>query len=316
MIVVTGGAGFIGSNLVKALNRSGREDIVLVDEMNNGAKRVNLADCLVSDYRDKDEWRALIESNGVPEEPLECVFHLGACSDTTETNRQFMMDNNFAYSQSIFDYCTRNQIALVYASSAAVYGNGKAFEESPSCEAPLNIYGCSKLAFDQYVRQRLSDIDSLVVGLRYFNVYGPREQHKGHMASVAWQLHTQMESDEKLRLFSASHGYEDGEQRRDFIHVEDAIDVTLWWASQDPSKSGIYNCGTGRAETFNAVANAVIAWYGKGSIEYVEFPPELEPAYQPFTQADLSRLRAGGYAGHFRPVSEGVREYLNWLSKC
>ena len=314
MIVVTGGAGFIGSNLVKALNTLGREDIILVDEMTDGAKSVNVADCQITDYRDKDEWRALIESNGVPDDQIECVYHLGACSDTTETNGRFMMETNFAYSRSIFDYCTRNQIALVYASSASVYGHGGVFEETPNCERPLNVYGYSKLAFDQYVRHRLRDINSLVVGLRYFNVYGPREQHKGRMASVAWHLHAQMQSDEKLRLFSASHGYADGEQERDFIYVEDAVDVTLWCAKQDPSKSGIYNCGTGRAETFNALANAVIAWYGKGSIDYIEFPPELESAYQPFTQADLSRLRAGGYAGDFRAVAEGVQEYLNWLT--
>jgi ADP-L-glycero-D-manno-heptose 6-epimerase len=314
LIVVTGGAGFIGSNLIKALNAAGREDIVLVDEPGDGSKSVNIDDSVITKFRDKDEWLSVIEANNTPAGEVECVFHLGACSDTTETNRQFMMDTNFRYSRSVFDYCARNRIPLVYASSAAVYGNGRVFEEKPRCERPLNVYGESKLAFDQYVRQRLNDIDSLVVGLRYFNVYGPREQHKGRMASVAWHLHMQMQSDEKLRLFSASHGYGDGEQRRDFVHVDDAVHVTLWWAAQDSSKSGIYNCGTGRAETFNAVANAVIAWYGKGSIEYVEFPPELQSAYQPYTQADVSRLRAGGYTRDFRPVAEGVREYLNWLT--
>ncbi len=316
MIVVTGGAGFIGSNLISALNASGQDDIIVVDATVDRARSANIVDLQIADFLDKDEWRALIESNGAVDGRIECVFHLGACSDTTETNRQFMMDTNFAYSQSVFDYCTRNQIALVYASSAAVYGNSDAFEETQSCEQPLNIYAHSKLAFDQFVRQRLNDIDSLVVGLRYFNVYGPREGHKGHMSSVAWQLNEQMQANEKLRLFSGSHDYANGEQQRDFIYVNDAVDVTLWWAEQESTKSGIYNCGTGRAETFNAVANAVIDWYGKGSIEYVAFPPELKTVYQPYTQADLSRLRASGYTEKFRPVAEGVPEYLNWFAGC
>jgi ADP-L-glycero-D-manno-heptose 6-epimerase len=225
-----------------------------------------------------------------------------------------MMDTNFACSRATFDFCTRNAISLVYASSAAVYGNGTRFEEAPQCERPLNVYGYSKLAFDQYVRRRLGDTDSLVAGLRYFNVYGPREQHKGSMASVAWHFNLQMRSQGTVRLFQASHGYGDGEQKRDFVYVDDAVDVTLWFGRQGPGKSGIFNCGTGRAETFNAVADAVIDWYARGAREYIEFPPELAAAYQAFTQADLSRLRAAGYEGKFRCVADGVREYLNWLN--
>lgn len=314
MIVVTGGAGFIGSNLLKKLNESGREDLIVVDDLTDGRKITNIADCTIADYLDKDEWRALLGSDRAVGRSVDCVYHLGACSDTAQWNGRTMMDTNFACSRATFDFCTRNGISLVYASSAAVYGNGKHFEEAPRCECPLNVYGYSKLAFDQYVRRRLGDIDSLVAGLRYFNVYGPREQHKGRMASVAWHLNDQMRSHSALRLFQGSHGFADGEQRRDFVYVDDVVDVTLWFGKQGPGKSGIYNCGTGRAETFNAVANAVIDWHGRGATEYSEFPPELVASYQPFTQADLSRLRAAGYEGNFRSVADGVREYLNWLN--
>lgn len=314
MIIVTGGAGFIGSNLINSLNSSGCRDILLVDDMLGRHRWGTISDGSVVGYIDKEEWRASLEANATENEEIECVFHLGACSDTTETDKRYMMSTNFAYSRSVFDYCVRNNISLIYASSAAVYGKGTEFEEAPHCEQPLNIYGHSKLAFDQYVRSRLKDIDSLVVGLRYFNVYGPGEQHKGRMASVVWHLYTQMQLDETLRLFGASHGYDSGEQQRDFVYIDDVIKVTRWWAEQPPSNSGIYNCGTGISETFNAVAKAVLEWYGRGQIEYIDFPSDLEMAYQPYTRADLSRLRQIGYLGEFRPVADGVREYLNWLN--
>jgi ADP-L-glycero-D-manno-heptose 6-epimerase len=314
LIVVTGGAGFIGSNLLRKLNQAGREDIILVDDLTDGRKIANIADCRIADYLDKGEWRALLESGGAVERNVECIYHLGACSDTRQWDGRHMMDTNFAYSRATFDFCARNAIALVYASSAAVYGDGAGFEEAPQYERPLNVYGYSKLVFDQYVRRRLGDTDSLVAGLRYFNVYGPREQHKGPMASVAWHFNGQMRASGKVRLFQASHGYGDGEQKRDFIYVEDAVDVTLWFGRQGPGRSGVFNCGTGRAESFNAVADAVIDWYGRGAKEYVEFPPELGDVYQAFTQADLSRLRAAGYERAFRSVVDGVREYLNWLN--
>jgi ADP-L-glycero-D-manno-heptose 6-epimerase len=314
VIVVTGGAGFIGSNLVHALNARGREDIVLVEEFSDGHKCANLAAARIADYFDRDEWLALMRADGGQQFDIECVYHLGACSDTTNWDGRMMMENNFSYSRALFEYCTARRIPLVYASSAAVYGKGTRFCEEPAHEHPLNVYGYSKLAFDQYVRQRLPHVESLVAGLRYFNVYGPREQHKGRMASVALHLHQQMERDGRVRLFGASHGYGPGEQRRDFVHVDDVVDITLWLGSRSRAASGIYNCGTGRAEPFNAVAAAVLAFHGHGELEYIDFPADLVGAYQAYTEADLTRLRAAGYGRPLRDVASGVREYLSWLS--
>ncbi len=314
MIVVTGGAGFIGSNLVHALNARGRDDIVLVEEFSDGHKCANLADTRIADYFDRDEWLALMRDNGGQKLGIECVYHLGACSDTTDWDGRAMMANNFSYSRAIFDYCTQRRIPLVYASSAAVYGKGTRFSEEPACERPLNVYGYSKLAFDQYVRHRLPKVESLVAGLRYFNVYGPREQHKGRMASVALHLHHQLEQDGRVRLFGASHGYAPGAQRRDFVHVDDVVDITLWLGEQPSSRRGIYNCGTGRAEPFNAIAETVLAFHARGTLEYVDFPADLVGAYQACTEADLTRLRAAGYTKSLRDVATGVREYLNWLT--
>jgi ADP-L-glycero-D-manno-heptose 6-epimerase len=314
MIVVTGGAGFIGSNLVHTLNARGCDDIIVVDDLSDGHKCANLADARIADYFDRDEWLQLIGSKSVREFSVECVFHLGACSDTTNWDGRAMMESNFSYSRALFEYCTSQGIALVYASSAAVYGKGSQFGEVAAHEHPLNVYGYSKLVFDQYVRKRLPGIKSLVAGLRYFNVYGPREQHKGRMASVALHLHRQLEQDGRLRLFGASHGYGPGEQRRDFVYVDDVVDATLWLGRQAATYSGVYNCGTGRAEAFNAVAEAVLAFHGRGTLEYIDFPTDLVGAYQAFTEADLTRLRAAGYTGAMRDVASGVREYLRWLT--
>lgn len=314
MIVVTGGAGFIGSNLVLALNARGCDDIIVVDDLSDGHKCANLAAARIADYFDRDEWLKLVLSSGARDFDIECVYHLGACSDTTSWDGRAMMESNFSYSRAIFDYCTQLGIALVYASSAAVYGTGTQFDEVASNEHPLNIYGYSKLVFDQYVRKRLPSIKSLVAGLRYFNVYGPREQHKGRMASVALHLHRQLLQDGRLRLFGASHGYGPGEQRRDFVYVDDVVDVTMWLAQQPSIRSGLYNCGTGRAESFNAVAEAVLAFHGRGTLEYIDFPTDLVDAYQPYTEADVTRLRAAGYAPSLRDVASGVREYLHWLT--
>lgn len=310
MIVVTGAAGFIGSNLVMALNARGERNILAVDDLTDGTKFRNLAEATIGDYMDKDEFLARVESGDLPQ--IRALFHQGACSTTTEWNGRFMMDVNFRYSKTLLHYCDEHGVPFIYASSASVYGLGKSgFREDPACESPLNMYAYSKFAFDQHVRGSL--LSTQVVGLRYFNVYGPREQHKGGMASTAFHFNNQVRSDGECRLFTGSDGYGDGEQRRDFIHVDDAVAMNLWFWDH-PDRSGIFNCGTGREQPFNDVANAVIGWHGRGKIRYVPFPENLVGRYQSFTQADLSRLRAIGYDRPFLNVEAGVRRYLDWLN--
>ena len=314
MVIITGGAGFIGSNLVKTLTERGREDILIVDNMTNGVKFLNLVDCTIADYQDKEEFIATVESGREFREPVEAVFHLGACSSTTEWDGKYIMKNNYQYSMLLLDYCMSRKIPFLYASSAAVYGAGQVFREEPELEAPLNVYGYSKLLFDQQIRRRLGRAQSQIVGFRYFNVYGPRERHKGTMASVASHLHRQMKESDRVRLFAGCDGYADGEQRRDFIYVDDAVDTKLWFLDH-PERSGIFNVGTGRSQTFNDVANAVLAYHNQGSIEYIDFPDHLRGRYQSFTDADISALRAVGYERPFRPVEEGVPAYLAWLEQ-
>lgn len=312
MIVVTGGAGFIGSNLVKGLNNLGHQDILVVDDLTDGKKFRNLVDCQISDYCDKADFLAQIQTGAPFARPIEVIFHQGACSDTLEWNGRFMLENNYHYSQQMLHYCQQQRIPFLYASSASVYGDGKAgFKESLTCEKPLNVYGYSKFLFDQYVRQILPQATAPIVGLRYFNVYGPREQHKGKMASVAWHFHQQLLAEKVVKLFAGSEGYADGEQRRDFVYVADAVALNLWFWQQ--GLSGIYNAGTGNSETFNAVAQAVIAWHGYGKIEYIPFPEQLRSAYQSFTQADVTVLRRAGYSNPFHTVAQGVKLYLDSL---
>lgn len=313
MIVVTGGAGFIGSNLVKALNGIGRRDVVVVDDLTDGAKFRNIADCDIADYIDKDDFlRGIISGSGLPG-PIDVILHQGACSDTTEWNGRYMMGINFEYSKALLHYCLDHKLAYLYASSASVYGAGPVFTESRTHERPLNVYGYSKFLFDQYVRRVLPEAKSQVAGFRYFNVYGPREQHKDRMASVAFHLNNQLLESGKVRLFAGCDGYGDGEQRRDFIHVDDVVAVNLWFL-RNPGISGIFNLGTGRCQSFNDVARAVLAWHGRGEIEYIPFPDNLKGRYQSFTEADMSALRAAGYAAPFMPVEQGVAAYMQWLN--
>ena len=312
MIVVTGGAGFVGSNLVKALNEEGRTDIIVVDDLTDGTKFINIANCDIADYIDKDEFLRIIHSKSALTGEIEIVFHQGACSTTTEWDGRFMLQTNFEYSKHILHFCLERNIPFIYASSASVYGAGKIFREQKQYETPLNVYGYSKFLFDQYVRNSLPRAHSQVVGLRYFNVYGPRERHKGPMASVALHLHNQILQGDVVKLFEGSDGYAAGEQRRDFIYVGDVVGVNLWFM-QNPHVSGVFNVGTGRSQTFNDVANAVIKFHGKGKIEYIPFPENLKGHYQSFTEADISLLREAGYSDEFRAVEEGVPLYLQWL---
>lgn len=311
MIVVTGGAGMIGSNIVAALNAAGHDDILVVDDLTDGTKFRNLADLSITDYQDKDEFLAHVERGALGR--IDAVFHQGACSTTTEWNGKFMMEVNFTYSKRLLGFCFERRVPFLYASSAAVYGGSSEFREEPALERPLNVYGWSKKLFDDYVRAKVLPLaQSPVVGLRYFNVYGPREAHKGRMASVAFHLYNQIGRGEDPKLFGAHDGFGPGEQSRDFIHVGDVADVNLWLWQR--GLSGIFNCGTGRAQPFRTVAETVIATLGKGRIEYVDFPEELKGRYQSFTQADMTRLRAAGYNGAFRDVETGTRDYVEWLT--
>ncbi|MGO2879754.1 MAG: ADP-glyceromanno-heptose 6-epimerase [Halomonas sp.] len=317
MIVVTGGAGFIGANIVKALNARGRNDVMVVDDLRDGTKFVNLADCTLADYLDKDDFLAKVEAalrGEITDLPnIEAIFHEGACSDTTEWDGQYMMKNNFEYSKVLLNYCEKFGIPFLYASSAATYGGSDVFKEAPEYEKPLNVYGYSKLLFDQHVRSRWESLTTQVVGFRYFNVYGPREQHKGKMASVAYHNHLQIRNGETLKLFGAYGGYEAGMQSRDFVYVGDVVDVNLWFLD-NPQASGIFNLGTGRAEPFKAIGEAVIDFYGKGEINYIDFPEELKGRYQSYTRADISHLREAGCDVEFKTVAQGVGAYLEWLN--
>ncbi len=315
MIVITGGAGFIGSNLVQALNARGRSDILVVDHLKNGVKFKNIADAEILDYQDKDGFLDDVRAGREPAGKIDAIVHLGACSSTTEWDGRFMMDNNYAYSKALLHYCLERRIPYIYASSASVYGGGRVFKEQRSHEEPLNVYGYSKFLFDQYVRRRMASFKSQVVGLRYFNVYGPRESHKGSMASVAFHFNSQLLAGGTLKLFEGCDGYANGEQRRDFVYVGDTCQVKLWLLD-NPKVSGIFNVGTGRSQSFNDVARAVVAWHGRGALEYIPFPEQLRGRYQSFTEADIGALRAAGYPQEFKTVEQGVKHYLDWLNRA
>ncbi len=318
MIVVTGGAGFIGSQLVKGLNARGREDILVVDDLKQGQKFSNLADSRIADYMDKSEFRKYISRyDGFPNyftARIEFIFHQGACSTTTERDGQYMLDNNFTYAKELLHFAIQTDTPFLYASSAAVYGLNTCFAEAPGNENPINVYAYSKLLFDNYVRAQATRTNNRLIGLRYFNVYGPGEAHKEEMASVAFHFNKQLNETGRVKLFEGSHGYADGEQRRDFVSVEDVVRVNLWMMDQ-AAVSGIFNVGTGEASSFNQIARAVIDWHGKGEIGYIPFPAALKDSYQAYTEADIGALRAAGYNEAFTPPEQGVPQYMASLNK-
>jgi ADP-L-glycero-D-manno-heptose 6-epimerase len=325
--VVTGAAGFIGSNIVAGLNARGISNIIAVDNLTRGDKFRNLVDCEIADYMDKVAFREAMLA-GKFDGVVEAVIHQGACSNTMEHNGLYMMDNNYRYTVDVLDFCTRQKISMLYASSAATYGASQSFVEDPRFEFPLNVYGYSKILFDRIVRQRKNSLSAQVVGFRYFNVYGPREGHKaGAGSSVAFNAFHQFRKEGHVKLFVGSDGYPDGGQLRDFVYVEDIVNANLFFLDH-PEKSGIFNLGTGRAQSFNDVAvatiNGIRAGEGKpqltleqmckeGLVEYIPFPEVLKGRYQSFTQADLTNLRAAGYAAPFHDVARGVAKYCGQL---
>ena len=312
MIVITGGSGFIGSNLAKSLGHS--SELLIVEELDKQTDKFsNISDIDYVDCIDKDKFLLNIKNEEKKySSKIDIIFHLGACSKTTEKDRNYIMSTNFEYSKDLLHFCANNKIPLIYASSASVYGESKIFVEDQKYESSLNHYAESKLLFDNYYRKNSSKISSQVAGLRYFNVYGPREKHKKGMFSVVYRFYHQIKESQEIKLFKASHGYEDGEQRRDFIHVDDTINVKKW-IMNSKNTSGLFNVGTGLSRSFNDVAENVISNLGGGKIKYIDFPNDLKSQYQAFTEADINLLRKSGYEKKFLSIEDGVKNYINWL---
>lgn len=349
MILVTGGAGFIGSNLIKRLNKKGIRNIIIVDNLENSIKHLNLNKLKFFDIIDKRDFINNIDILSgklfVDDWKIEIIFHLGACTNTMEYNGRYMMENNYEFSKKILNFAVNNNIRFIYASSAAVYGDGsKGFKESNECESPLNIYGYSKLIFDNYVRKLIEfsgkfrkakfygdleyenedfyqflkyidlDIKLLqkrklpqIVGLRYFNVYGPYEAHKNKMASVIYHFYNQIKNGNKIKLFEGSKEF-----KRDFIFVEDVIDVNMFFMDNQ-NISGIFNCGTGKERSFYDIALIMKKLFPNTSIEFIPFPEKLSGKYQKFTKADITLLKNAGYKDKFTSLEEGIVKYINYL---
>jgi len=327
--IVTGAAGFIGSNLVKALNERGENNVIAVDNLRHADKFKNLVDCEIADYLDKQDFLKKLQ-DGFFDGLVSAVLHQGACSDTMETDGRYMMENNYQYTLELLNYCQNEEVPFLYASSASVYGGGGEFKESREYESPLNVYAYSKFLFDQIVRRRWQKRNAQVVGLRYFNVYGPREQHKGRMASVAYHFFNQYRAEGRVKLFEGCDGYANGGQLRDFVSIEDVVRVNMYFLD-NPNKSGIFNLGTGQAQSFNDVAVATVntlrhaegnpalslaELQQQGIISYIPFPDALRGKYQSYTQADIGALRNSGYAEPFLSVEQGVARYVGQMLRA
>jgi ADP-L-glycero-D-manno-heptose 6-epimerase len=315
-VIVTGGAGFIGSNLIAALNARGIVDILVVDDLGTDEKWRNLVGLDYEDYLDRDDFRFAIRNDAVRH--ADAVFHLGACSATTEKNAAFLADNNYRYSRELCEWCGEHDVRFIYASSAATYGDGTlSYSDDPELLSqlrPLNMYGYSKHMFDLWALRK-GFLDR-IAGLKYFNVYGPNEAHKGDMRSVVHKAWGQIRAEGVLKLFK-SHlpEFRDGEQLRDFVHVSDAVAATLHFFDQR-DVSGLYNCGTGRARTWNDLGKAVFTAMGlPPRIEYVDMPEALRGKYQYRTEADTARLRGTGYAEEFTSLEDGIADYIGRLDR-
>tara|TARA_B100001250_G_scaffold411243_1_gene439461 strand:+ start:2798 stop:3763 length:966 start_codon:yes stop_codon:yes gene_type:complete len=313
MILLTGGAGFIGSNLLGYLNEKNRKDIIIVDNIGNTIKDANLVGLDYLDYVPKDDLWAWFTDEKIGK--IESIIHLGACSNTLESNWDYLLENNLNYTKKLWKLASEHQIPFLYASSAATYGSGShSFSDDHANLInfkPLNLYGDSKHLFDIWALEQ-SITPPRWYGLKYFNVYGPKETHKNRMASVVWHFINQLKSGKNLKLFSGSHGYGDGEQKRDFIYVDDAVKVTYYLLENEVT-SGIYNIGTGKARTFNSLARAIHKIEGSGEIEYVPFPEDLKSNYQAFTEADIQKIRKSGFKSQLNPIEVGVQKYIKWI---
>lgn len=322
MIIITGGAGFIGSQLIKNLNESGYDDIVVVDDLTDGDKIHNLSDKNISDYIDKDDFIVNVKSGYLSKNKIDNIFHLGACSSTTERDGKFLMNNNYEYSKVLLEQALVNEISFIYASSASVYGLGsEGFYEKRTSEIPINAYAYSKFLFDQIARKAIiaNSSKSQIAGLRYFNVFGPGENHKDRMSSVVYHFFQQVMNSKSIALFAGQNGVDDGEQKRDFIHVDDCVTFNRW-LMENSQVSGIFNCGTGVASTFNDVANIIKNWAEsklneKVIINYINFPQDLVGKYQDYTCADMSRARKVGYKHETKNLEDGIISYLNYLNE-
>ena len=318
MIVVTGGAGFIGSNVVYKLNQMGEDKIVIVDELLSGDKWRNLNGLKYAEYLHKDDFINMIIEDTLNFH-IDSIIHLGACSATTEKDADYLHDNNVQYSIELLKYCLPRKSRFIYASSAATYGDGKQGYDDNTENLdelrPLNMYGYSKHIFDLWVqRMKLAD---KVVGLKYFNVFGPNESHKGDMRSVVHKAYEQVRDTGKVQLFKSHHpDYKDGEQKRDFIYVKDAVDMTLYFLDK-PDKNGLYNVGTGKANTWNDLVTALFNAMNKPvNIEYIDMPEHLRGKYQYFTEANMAKIKIIGYNKETTPINDAVKDYVqNYLIK-